>query len=186
MAVDRAWMVRISKELGSFGSIGAIAFVIDVGVFNLLRTWTVLGLLDEPLLGSSPLAAKFVSVVVSTLFAYFGNRYITYRHRLDHEGAHPAPVQLTAFVLTNAVTLGVSWLVLWFTHYVLGMTSALADNISGNVVGTGIGTVLRFFAYRYLVFPAPQQDLDGDGVPDEGDVLDATERDVVAPPRSRR
>lgn len=179
MAVNRTWVKRISKELGSFGVIGVLAFVVDVGVFNVLRSSTLLGALDAPLLGSNPLAAKTVSVVVSTVFAYFGNKYITYRHRLDHDRALPAPVQVTGFFLTNAITLGVSWVVLWFSHYVLGFTSVLADNISGNVIGTGIGTVLRFFAYRYLVFPPPQQDLDADGIPDEGDVVDSTSRDVV-------
>lgn len=185
MAMNRDWVVRISRELGSFGSIGALAFVLDVGVFNALRTSTAFGLLDEPLLGDSPLLAKLVSVVVSTVFAYFGNKYVTYRHRLDHARAHRAPAQVTGFFLTNAATLGVSWLVLWFSHYVLGFTSLLADNIAGNVVGTGIGTVLRFFAYRYLIFPPPQQDRDGDGVPDEGDVVRSEARDVLESEGSR-
>ena len=32
------------------------------------------------------------------------------------------------------------------------MTSALADNISGNLIGLGVGTLFRFYAYRKWVF----------------------------------
>ncbi|WP_246159946.1 hypothetical protein [Microbacterium rhizomatis] len=38
------------------------------------------------------------------------------------------------------------------SHYLLGFTSQLADNISGNVVGLVLGTAFRFAAYRWLVF----------------------------------
>jgi putative flippase GtrA len=44
--------------------------------------------------------------------------------------------------------------VLWVSHYVLGFTSPLADNISANVVGLGLGTLFRFWSYRRWVFPA--------------------------------
>jgi putative flippase GtrA len=35
---------------------------------------------------------------------------------------------------------------------VLGLTSRLADNISANVVGVGLGTVFRFVTYKRFVF----------------------------------
>jgi putative flippase GtrA len=41
---------------------------------------------------------------------------------------------------------------LWFSHYVLGFTSLLADNISSNVIGLALGTVFRFWLYRSWVF----------------------------------
>jgi hypothetical protein len=47
------------------------------------------------------------------------------------------------------------------SHYALGFTSVLADNISGNVIGLGLGTLFRFTFYRLWVFaphrgePAP-------------------------------
>ena len=47
---------------------------------------------------------------------------------------------------------------LWFSHYVLELTSPLADNIAANVVGVGLGTIFRYFCYKYLVFTgAPTQ-----------------------------
>jgi len=44
------------------------------------------------------------------------------------------------------------------SHYLLGFRSALADNISGNVVGVLLGNVFRYFMYRFFVFkPAPKR-----------------------------
>ena len=41
---------------------------------------------------------------------------------------------------------------LWFSHYVLDLRSALADNISSNIVGVALGTIVRYFGYKLLVF----------------------------------
>jgi putative flippase GtrA len=38
------------------------------------------------------------------------------------------------------------------SHYVLGLTSPLADNVSSNVVGLALGTTFRFTLYRAWVF----------------------------------
>jgi len=54
--------------------------------------------------------------------------------------------------------LGISLGVLWFSHYALGLTSVLADNISANVVGLALGTMFRFWSYRKWVFPAADED----------------------------
>ena len=42
-------------------------------------------------------------------------------------------------------------------HYVLELTSGLADNMSANGVGLVLGTAFRYVCYSRLVFPgAPQ------------------------------
>ena len=69
--VDKLW-----HEVAKFGVVGLFAFVIDVGLFNLLRFAGG----DGPLY-DKPLTAKVISVAVATTFAYFGNRYWTFRHR---------------------------------------------------------------------------------------------------------
>jgi len=38
------------------------------------------------------------------------------------------------------------------SHYALGLTSMLADNISANGVGLVLGTSFRFWSYRTFVF----------------------------------
>jgi putative flippase GtrA len=131
---------RLGAEVAKFGTVGAIAFVIDVSVFNILRA----GVLSD-----SPLTAKTISVVVATGFAYLANRNWTYRDR-----ARTGYGRETAlFFATNAVALLISWACLAFTHYVLGLDSQLADNISGNIIAVGLGTMFRFWVYRTWVFP---------------------------------
>jgi putative flippase GtrA len=131
---------RVGSEVAKFGTVGALAFVIDVGLFNVLRA----GMLSD-----HPLTAKTVSVVVATAFAYIANRNWTYRDR-----ARTGYGRETAlFFATNAAALLISWACLATTHYLLGLDSQLADNISGNVIAVALGTLFRFWVYRTWVFP---------------------------------
>ena len=131
---------RLGAEVAKFGTVGAVAFVIDVGLFNILRA----GVLSD-----SPLTAKTISVIVATTFAFVANRHWTYRDR-----ARTGYGRETAlFFATNAAALLISWACLAFTHYLLGLDSQLADNISGNVIAVGLGTLFRFWVYRTWVFP---------------------------------
>jgi len=135
---------RLGSEIAKFGTVGAVAFIIDVGLFNILRA----GVLSD-----SPLTAKTFSVVTATAFAYVANRNWTYRDR-----ARTGYGRETAlFFATNAVALLISWGCLAFTHYLLGLDSQLADNISGNVIAVGLGTLFRFWVYRTWVFPHDEQ-----------------------------
>jgi putative flippase GtrA len=54
----------------------------------------------------------------------------------------------------NGVGLLISLACLAISHYALGFTSTLADNIAANVIGLGLGTAFRFWSYRRWVFPA--------------------------------
>ncbi len=132
------------RELGKFGVIGGIAFVVDVGLFNLLRSGT--GWLD-----GQPLTAKVVSMGTATAVAWAGNRWWTFRahQRTDRRRLVP---ELALFFAMNGVALLIALLCLGVSHYVLDLRSALADNIAANVVGVGLGTVFRFYAYRTWVF----------------------------------
>jgi putative flippase GtrA len=150
----------LAHEIAKFGIIGMISFVIDVGLFNLL-------LFGGGPFTDKPLSAKVVSVAVATTFAYFGNRFWTFRHR----GRTNMGREYLLFFLLNGVAMLISVGCLAFSHYVLGFASALADNISANVVGLMLGTLFRFWAYRKWVFPA---------LP-EGADLDLAERDAVTP-----
>jgi putative flippase GtrA len=50
------------------------------------------------------------------------------------------------------IGLLISLTCLWVSHYVLGFTSVLADNVAANVVGLAAGTAFRFWAYKRFVF----------------------------------
>lgn len=132
------------KELGKFGVIGLVAYVIDLAVFNLLRFAG-----GEGPLFDKPLTAKVISVLVATTFAYFGNRHWTFRDRTRSSFRR----EYTLFFVFNAVGMVISLSCLWISHYLLGFESALADNISANVIGLVLGTVFRFWGYHNWVFP---------------------------------
>ncbi|WP_372595058.1 GtrA family protein [Actinotalea sp.] len=129
-------------ELIRFGSVGSLAYVVDVGLFNLLRFG------PGTLLGDRPLTAKVISVAVATVVAWLGNRYWTFAGRRTAGRAR----EFAGFAVVNVGGMLIAVACLWFSHYVLGLRSPLADNISANVVGLVLGTAFRYLAYRRLVF----------------------------------
>ena len=138
------FVTRMRKELGKFGVIGLVAYIIDLTIFNVLRFAG-----GEGPLYDKPLTAKVVSVLAATTFAYFGNRHWTFKDRSRSSFRR----QYTLFFVFNAVGMVISLSCLWVSHYLLGFESALADNISANVVGLVLGTVFRFWGYHNWVFP---------------------------------
>jgi putative flippase GtrA len=139
----KARIERLFKELSRFLTVGAVAYVVDVGVFNALR---FLG--DSAPLASKPLTAKVISTVLAVLVAYVGNKKWTYGHR----NGQTVRKELVLFFGLNAIAMVIALGCLWFSHYILGFTSPLADNISANIIGIGLGTIFRFLTYRKWVF----------------------------------
>ncbi len=129
-----------ARLVARFGTVGLLAFVVDVGVFNLLRQVAELG----------PLTSKTISVVLATSVAFAGNRSWTFGHRRAQRGAATAYV---LFFVVNGVALLISLACLGLGYYVLGLTSPLAENVASNVIGLGLGTLFRFWAYARWVFP---------------------------------
>ena len=140
----RNFVTKMRNELGKFGVIGLVAYVIDLLVFNVLRFAG-----GEGPLYDKPLTAKVVSVLAATTFAYFGNRHWTFKDRSRSSVRR----QYALFFVFNAVGMLISLSCLWVSHYLLGFESALADNISANVVGLILGTIFRFWGYHNWVFP---------------------------------
>ncbi|RUQ04942.1 GtrA family protein [Curtobacterium sp. HSID17257] len=131
-----------ATQLASFGAIGAICFVIDLGVYNLLRA---------TVLPDGPIAAKIFSAVVATVVAWLANRSVTFRSQ-RRVGRKETLREGLLFAVTNVIGLGIAAACLFVSHYLLGFTSTLADNVAGNGVGLVLGTVFRFVAYKALVF----------------------------------
>ena len=135
-------------ELARFGTVGAFAYALDVGLFNILVHAGSPGLLYE-----RPLTAKVIATVCATLFAYGANRQWTWRHR-DRRGFLR---EFSLFFAFNMVGLAITLIPLAISRYALGLTSALADNISANIIGVALGTAFRFWAYRRWVFTKTQE-----------------------------
>jgi len=133
------------REMLKFGMVGAVAFVIDLGGYNLLvfGPGQVFGAenLDKPL------TARVISASVATLAAWVGNRLWTFRHRRNR----PAHHELGLFIGFNVAAMVISVVCLGFSRYVLDLHSQLADNVT-NILGIGVGTLFRFWTYRKFVF----------------------------------
>ena len=131
-----------TREFIQFGLVGATAFIVDMGLFNLLQ--------HGPLgvLAGHPNAAQFIAAATATLYSWIANRLWTYRGRTQDNATREAIL----FFVANICGIAISQFCLLFTHYILGLTSALADNIAVYVVGFVLGTAFRFFFYHYVVF----------------------------------
>jgi putative flippase GtrA len=145
-------MRALLAQLVRFGLVGAVGLVIDVGVFNLLR----ITVLAPEEVHHGPIYAKLISTSLAILANWLGNRYWTFGHarrpRLLREGFE--------FAIVSVGGMLIGLFCLWVSHYALGFTSLLADNLSSNVVGLALGTAFRFWLYRVWVFrgePRPEK-----------------------------
>ncbi len=132
-----------------FGAVGGVAFLVDAGLFNLLRFG------PGELLEAKPVTAKIISVTVATLVAWIGNRYWAFANTRTSSRTR----ELVTFGAVNVAGMLIAVGCLTVSHYVLGLTSPLADNVSANGVGLVLGTAFRYAAYRWFVFT-------GDGADD--------------------
>jgi putative flippase GtrA len=139
---------HLVHELGKFGVVGGVAFVVDLVMFNVALASRV-----------EPLAAKTFSTVVAATVAFIGNRFWTWRHR-ERSGLAR---EYGLYFFFNAVGLAIGLACLAVSHYGLGsiwpglFQSKIADNVAANLVGTALGTLFRFWSYRRFVFISPTQ-----------------------------
>ena len=124
----------------AFLCVGGAAFLVDFCTFNVLA-----------LAGVGVVTSKVVSISASVALAYVGNRYLAFAGRRSRRVLR----ELLWFVGANAVGGGIALASLGISHHVLGLHSALADNLSGNVVGVLLGTAARYLLYRRVVFRDP-------------------------------
>lgn len=171
-------MRKLLLQFTRFGLVGGVGLVVDFGVFNLLRA-TVF---DPASIHEGPVFAKIISTVLAIIVNWIGNRFWTFR---EHRG----PQLLREGIEFGIVSVGgllIGLFCLFISHYVLGFTSLLADNISSNVIGLALGTAFRFALYRLWVFsprrgepkPALFPDVEAREAPD----VEAPDAPVVTAP----
>ncbi|NYH44968.1 putative flippase GtrA [Micromonospora jinlongensis] len=135
---------HLVREMSKFATVGGIAFLIDFALFNYLTSSR----------GVEELTAKTISTVIAASVAFIGNRFWTWRHRQRNNPAR----EYALFFLFNAVGLGIAVACLALSRYGLGsiwpsvFQTRLADNVASYIVGTGLGTLFRFWSYRRFVF----------------------------------
>ena len=141
---DMARLFRqLLPQLSKFGVVGLGGLLVDVGSFNLLRYAGGEGPLHD-----YPLTAKLVSAALATVASWLGHRYWTFKHSRRSAVHH----EFLLFVVMCTLGTAIATTCLAISHYALGFTSPLADNISANVIGLVLGTMFRFWAYRTYVF----------------------------------
>jgi putative flippase GtrA len=137
-----SWRILV-KEIAAFGFVGALAFVLELGSFNLILTQDHIG----------PLKAKIAATVIATTFAYFGNRYLSFSHRARTSIGR----ETSYFFVINGIALVFSLLILGFVSYPLHYRdNHLVINIV-NIFTIALGTVFRFWAYKRFVFLHPDR-----------------------------
>ncbi|MBZ6476026.1 GtrA family protein [Streptomyces griseocarneus] len=134
----RSRLERLAREIVKFGAVGAIGFVVNFIVFNIC----VHGI------GLAVVRSGVIATAVAIATNYVGNRYWTYRDTDRNRRSR----ELSLFLLFSGIGLVIENGILALSHYGLGLTTPLADNIAKNVIGLGIGTVFRFWSYRTWVF----------------------------------
>jgi putative flippase GtrA len=136
-----SWRI-VLKEVAAFGVVGAISFVIEMGLFNLLLHQHI-----------GPLTSKAISAGVATAFAYIGNRHWSFSHR-----ARTGLGRETSFFFgINAIALVAGELIIALFAYPLGYKDDHWVLSAANVFAIGLGTVFRFWAYKRFVFLHPDK-----------------------------
>ena len=136
-----SWLVavirRLWRELLGFGVVGVVGYISDAIVINLLYHHV------------ASVLASAIAVSVSTLVAYAGNRFWTFRRRERRETG----AEFGLFVLVSAGGFLITVFCVWFTEHVLGANSRLAVNLAQLGAGQVLGTLFRFWACHRYVFP---------------------------------
>jgi putative flippase GtrA len=136
---------RAPREFSTFVAVGAAATAVSASLYNLLAHTSVL---DRAPLMHHPIIAFVLANIAGMSVSFIGTRWWVFRHRHVRGPAGG----LVGFVVVNVASWIVPLACLSFSRYVLGLSSALADNLAVNVIGLGLGTVVRFYALRVSTF----------------------------------
>ncbi|MQA63177.1 MAG: GtrA family protein [Actinophytocola sp.] len=136
------------RELLKFGVVGGTAFLVDNGVWYLLKL-TVL----EP----KPTTAKAIAILVATIVSYILNREWSFRTRGGRERHHEAAL----FFVVSGVAIVINLIPLYMSRYVFDLevphvsrlVQEIADFTSGSIIGMLLAMAFRFWGYRHWVFP---------------------------------
>jgi putative flippase GtrA len=136
------------RELLKFAIVGATTFVIDNGIWYLLK-FTVL---EE-----KPVTAKVIAIIVATIVSYVLNREWSFRTRGGRERHHEAGL----FFLISGIGVALNSLPLYLSRYALQLevphvsrlVQEIADFASGSIIGMLLAMFFRFWAFKRWVFP---------------------------------
>jgi putative flippase GtrA len=159
---------HLIHEGAKFLTIGLIGTIVTFVVANALHS-----------LGKY--LAVTVATVLATVVTYLGNRYWTFRHRQGQGTARDS----TMFFVLNGIGLLIYYGCIGLTD-LAGLGSSRIWYNAALVVGTGLGTLFRFWSYRKWVWtaketePGTAAEADRQPQPPHQDPLEATAQDLAA------
>jgi putative flippase GtrA len=128
---------QLIHEGAKFLVVGAIGAILTFGVANALH-------------GMGKYAAITVATIVATIATYAGNRYWSFRHRQGQGTTRDSVI----FFILNGVGLVIYYACIWLVQDAGGLKGKLWYNFA-LLLGTGLGTVFRFWSYRKWVWTLP-------------------------------
>jgi putative flippase GtrA len=153
---DPKQLSRLLPQLIKFGVVGAVGFGVNFVVFNGLMVSVFRGTHHATIYAA--LIAGFVAIVAN----WVGNRYWAFARQRQANTAREG----IEFFAVSIAAQGIPLLCAWISHYVLGYTSLISDNIAINGVGLALGTIFRFALYRWWVFaPARKRRVTAEALP---------------------
>jgi putative flippase GtrA len=129
---------HLIHEGGKFIVVGGIGTIVTFAVANALPQ-------------SHKYIAVTVATVVATVITYIGNRFWTFKHRQGQGTTRESAI----FFILNGVGLLIYYACIWLIQDVAGLKGKLWYN-AALVIGTGLGTLFRFWSYRKWVWAAPK------------------------------
>ncbi|ASR34265.1 sugar translocase [Prauserella marina] len=136
------------RELLKFAIVGGTTFLVDNGVWYLLKL---------SVLESRPTTAKGLAIMVATVVSYFLNREWSFRTR----GGRSRTPEAVLFFIISGIAVALNLIPLYASRYFLHLevphvsrfVQEFADFASGSVIGMLIAMVFRFWAFKKWVFP---------------------------------
>ncbi len=136
------------RELLKFAIVGGTTFVVDNGVWYLLKL---------TVLSEKPTTAKAIAIVVASVVSYILNREWSFNTRGGRERHHEAAL----FFLVSGAAVVVNLIPLYASRYMLHLevphvsrlVQEVADFTSGSIIGVLAAMVFRFWGMKKWVFP---------------------------------
>ncbi|WP_328469373.1 GtrA family protein [Streptomyces sp. NBC_00448] len=132
-------MAGLAREAARFGAVGVSGIFVNLGVYNLLRRYASLLVVQ----------AGVIATVTAVAFNYVGFRYFTYRDCDRRRRLR----RITLFLAFSAVGVVIENGVFYGATRGLGWSSPLRSS-AGKFAGIALATAFRFWAYRTWVFTA--------------------------------
>jgi len=128
---------QLIHEGAKFLVVGAIGAILTFGVANALN-------------GIGKYSAITVATIIATAATYAGNRWWSFSHRQGQGNTRDTVI----FFVLNGVGLLIYYGCIWLIQDVGGLKGKLWYNVA-LIVGTGLGTLFRFWSYRKWIWTLP-------------------------------